>query len=154
MKVILGLSGGVDSSVALKLLKDEGYDVEAMFMRNWDSATNNDIMGNPDIDDDVCPQEKDYQDAEKVLTIPNRKVELPDGVRKLWTDIMLHCVQEDLEKGQFQRALDRARHYLIFFPDDSTFLDFRNRAEQELKKAQDSRNPENQSTPDEPEGIT
>ena len=84
-----------------------------------------------------------YQDAEKVLTIPNRKVELPDGVRKLWTDIMLHCVQEDLEKGQFQRALDRARHYLIFFPDDSTFLDFRNRAEQELKKAQDSRNPEN-----------
>ena len=63
MKVILGLSGGVDSSVALKLLKDEGYDVEAMFMRNWDSATNNDILGNPDLLDDVCPQEKDYQDA-------------------------------------------------------------------------------------------
>ena len=66
MKVILGLSGGVDSSVALKLLKDQGYDVEAMFMRNWDSATNNDILGNPDINDDVCPQEKDFQDAKMV----------------------------------------------------------------------------------------
>jgi tRNA-specific 2-thiouridylase len=66
MKVILGLSGGVDSSVALKLLKDQGYDVEVMFMRNSDSATNNDILGNPDINDDVCPQEKDFQDAKKV----------------------------------------------------------------------------------------
>ena len=65
-KVILGLSGGVDSSVALKVLMDEGYQVEAMFMRNWDSATNNDILGNPDLDNDVCPQEVDYQDAVKV----------------------------------------------------------------------------------------
>ena len=65
-KVILGLSGGVDSSVALQVLKSEGYDVEAMFMRNWDSATNNDILGNPDLDEDVCPQEKDYQDAKMV----------------------------------------------------------------------------------------
>ena len=65
-KVILGLSGGVDSSVALQVLKSEGYDVEAMFMRNWDSATNNDILGNPDLDEDVCPQEKDFQDAKLV----------------------------------------------------------------------------------------
>ena len=77
-----------------------------------------------------------YQDAEKVLKIPNRKVELPDEIRDLWTDIMLHCVREDMEKGQFQRALDRAKHYLTLFPDDPAFLDFRSRAEQELKKAQ------------------
>ena len=32
-------------------------------MRNWDSAVNNDILGNPTILDDVCPQERDYQDA-------------------------------------------------------------------------------------------
>lgn len=80
-----------------------------------------------------------YQDAEKVLRIPNRSVELPNKIRELWTDIMLHCVREDLEKGQLQRALDRSRHYLILFPDDPTFLEFRTHAEQELKKAQDNR---------------
>lgn len=83
-----------------------------------------------------------YQEAERVLTIPNRKVELPDEVRDLWTDIMLHCVREDLEKGQFQRAFDRSRHYLTVFPEDSVFLEFRTRAEQELKKAQDTRKSE------------
>ena len=83
-----------------------------------------------------------YQEAERVLTIPNRKVELPDEVRDLWTDIMLHCVREDLEKGQFQRAFDRSRHYLILFPEDSAFLEFRTRAEQELKKAQAPRKTE------------
>ena len=50
---------------------------------------------------------------------------------------MTHCVQEDLEKGSFQRALDRAKHYLTLYPDNASFRDFRTRAEQELKKASD-----------------
>ena len=79
-----------------------------------------------------------YQDAEKVLKIPNRNVELPDEIKNLWTDIMLHCVREDMEKGQFRRALDRTRHYLVFFPDDAMFQEFRARTEQELKKTPDS----------------
>ena len=65
-KVIVGLSGGVDSAVAIIKLLEAGYDVEAMFMRNWDAWTNHDILGNPTIGDSLCPQEIDYQDAIKV----------------------------------------------------------------------------------------
>ena len=94
MKVILGLSGGVDSSVALKLLKDQGYDVEACFMRNWDSATNNDVLGNPDIDDEVCPQEKDYQDAVKVAEQLNAKIHRIDFIEEYWNTVFKYFLDE------------------------------------------------------------
>ena len=65
-KVLIGLSGGVDSSLAALILLQQGYNVEAVFMRNWDSATNMDFRGNPTLYDETCEQEKDYQDALKV----------------------------------------------------------------------------------------
>ena len=76
-----------------------------------------------------------YQDAERVLKIPYREVELPKEISDLWTDIMLHCVREDLANGHFSYALDRSNHYLILYPKDSTFHDFKARSEEELQKA-------------------
>ena len=37
-KIIIGVSGGVDSAVAMKILQDQSYNVEALFMKNWDEG--------------------------------------------------------------------------------------------------------------------
>ncbi len=98
-KVILGLSGGVDSSVSAWLLKNQGYDTEALFMRNWDSALNNDISGNPDLFDPVCPQETDYQDALAVAEQLNIKLHRHDFIKEYWDDVFQYFLSE-YEKGR------------------------------------------------------
>lgn len=93
-KVIVGLSGGVDSSVALIRLLEQGYDVEAMYMRNWDSAVNNDVLGNPDLMDDVCPQERDYQDAKKVAEKLNVPLHRVDFIEEYWNSVFAYFLLE------------------------------------------------------------
>ena len=93
-KVIVGLSGGVDSAVACLLLKQQGYEVEGMFMRNWDSTLNNDVLGNPNDINDVCPQEKDYMDAvetARLLDIPLHRV---DFVDEYWNNVFQYFIDE------------------------------------------------------------
>jgi len=93
-KVIIGLSGGVDSSVAAHLLVKAGYEVEGLFMRNWDSMANNDFLGNKNVDDEICPQEVDYADAVKVaeqLGIPIHRV---DFVQEYWDRVFTYFLNE------------------------------------------------------------
>lgn len=93
-KVIIGLSGGVDSSVGVIKLLEAGYDVEAIFMRNWDSAVNNDVLGNPDLLEDVCPQEKDYQDAVKVAEQLGIKLHRVDFIEEYWNEVFTYFLNE------------------------------------------------------------
>lgn len=83
MKIIVGLSGGVDSSVAAYLLKEQGYDVEAMFMQNWHDITGT-LHGE-------CEWEEEKLVAEMVakkIGIPFHFVDLSDDYRNQVVDYM------------------------------------------------------------------
>ena len=54
MRVVVGISGGVDSSVASYLLKEQGHDVIGLFMINWNEK------------DGQCTAEEDYEDVKRV----------------------------------------------------------------------------------------
>ena len=91
MKICVGLSGGVDSSVAALLLKQQGYDVFAMFMQNWHDA-------DPTLHGD-CEWEEDRFVAEMVarkIGIPFYFVDLSKEYRKRVVDYMF----DEYSKGR------------------------------------------------------
>lgn len=93
-RVVVGLSGGVDSAVSAYLLKKQGYDVVGLFMRNWDSAANNDILGNPSLTDDICPQEQDYLDALKVAEHLGIELHRHDFIKEYWDYVFTYFIDE------------------------------------------------------------
>lgn len=118
-KVLIGLSGGVDSAVASYLLKKQGYDVTGCYMRNWDSFANNDFLGNPTVNNDVCPQEKDYHDAviiAKTLGIPLMRI---DFIKEYWDDVFTYFLEE-YKKGRTPNPDILCNRYIKF----SAFQDF------------------------------
>lgn len=90
-KVIIGLSGGVDSSVAAWALKEQGYEVEGLFMRNWHDTTG--------VLQSDCHWEDDLMFAEMVakkLNIPFHFVDLSEPYKKRVIDYMF----SEYEKGR------------------------------------------------------
>ena len=93
-RVVLGLSGGVDSAVAAYLLKKQGYEVICVFMRNWDSSLNNDVLGNPNNNNDVCPQEEDYNDAVKTAQHLGLEIRRVDFIKEYWDEVFTYFLDE------------------------------------------------------------
>lgn len=83
-RVVVGMSGGVDSSVAALLLKEQGYDVIGIFMKNWDDTDEN----------GVCTATEDYEDVIRVcnqLGIPYYAVNFE---REYWDKVFTHFLAE------------------------------------------------------------
>lgn len=83
-KVILGMSGGVDSSVSALLLKEEGYDVVGLFMKNWDEKD----------EDGVCTAAADSDDARNVaaqLGIPYYTINFE---KEYWERVFTYFLNE------------------------------------------------------------
>ena len=93
-RVVVGLSGGVDSAVSVIMLQKAGYEVEGMFMRNWDSSLNNDVLGNPHMNDSVCPQEVDYMDAVRTAEQLGIKLHRVDFVNEYWENVFGYFLNE------------------------------------------------------------
>jgi tRNA-specific 2-thiouridylase len=90
-KVVIGLSGGVDSSVAAWVLKEQGYDVTGLFMKNWHDTTG--------LLQSDCHWEDDLMFAEMVskkLNIPLYQVDLSVPYRQKVVDYMF----AEYEKGR------------------------------------------------------
>lgn len=82
--VVVGMSGGVDSSVAALLLKQQGYHVIGLFMKNWEEKD----------DDGVCKSALEFEDVVRVceqLDIPYYTVNF---VKEYWDNVFSHFLEE------------------------------------------------------------
>ena len=112
-KVVIGMSGGVDSSVAAILLQKQGYEVIGLFMRNWDASLNNDIMGNPTLNENICPQEQDYNDALEVCNKLGITLHRIDFVKEYW-DYVFSYFLDELKKGRTPNPDIMCNKYIKF----------------------------------------
>ncbi len=110
-KVVVGMSGGVDSSVAALLLKQQGYDVIGLFMHNWEE----------DNDLGHCTAEQDYEDVRKVAT----KLNIPYysiNFSKEYREKVFSYFLDEYSKGRTPNPDVLCNREIKFGP----FLDFAN----------------------------
>ena len=83
-RVIVGMSGGVDSSVSALLLKQQGYEVEGLFMKNWDE----------DDGTEYCTAKVDLADAQIVCDRIGIKLHTANFAAEYWDNVFEHFLQE------------------------------------------------------------
>lgn len=84
IRVVVGMSGGVDSSVSALLLKEQGYDVVGVFMKNWDDTD----------DSGVCTATEDFEDVKRVadkIGIPYYSINFE---REYWNKVFEYFLSE------------------------------------------------------------
>ncbi len=83
-RVIVGMSGGVDSSVAALILQQQGYQVEGLFMKNWDE----------DDGTEYCTAKEDLQDAQNVAVRLGIKLHTANFAAEYWDNVFEHFLDE------------------------------------------------------------
>jgi len=83
-RVIVGMSGGVDSSVAANCLIEQGYEVEGLFMKNWEQ----------DDEENYCAAAEDLQDAQQVCDRLNIKLHSVNFADQYWDRVFQNFLDE------------------------------------------------------------
>jgi len=83
-KVIVGMSGGVDSSVSALILKEQGFRVEGLFMKNWDE----------DDGTEYCTAKADYADAQSVADRLGITLHGANFAAEYWDNVFEHFLEE------------------------------------------------------------
>ena len=83
-RVMVGMSGGVDSSVAALLLIEQGYQVEGLFMKNWEE----------DDDTEYCTAKADLADAASVCQTLGIRLHTANFAAEYWDNVFEHFIQE------------------------------------------------------------
>ena len=84
LRIVVGLSGGVDSSVAAWLLLRQGFDVRGMFMKNWEG----------DDADDACTAEQDFADAKQVCAQIGIALHAANFSSEYWQRVFSYFLEE------------------------------------------------------------
>ncbi len=111
--VVIGMSGGVDSSVAAIELQRQGYEVIGLFMRNWDSFADGELDGAPTTKEGICPQEVDYNDAKKVCDKLGIPLHRKDFIKEYWDYVFTYFLDE-LKKGRTPNPDIMCNKYIKF----------------------------------------
>lgn len=84
MRIIVGMSGGVDSSVSAYLLKEQGFDVHGLFMKNWEQ----------DDTELYCHSAEDVVDAKQVADTIGIPISSVNFAQEYWDRVFKHFIEE------------------------------------------------------------